>query len=121
MPFPLLSHSEQLPLFSVSPWREQCMNEQVTRCVSTMPTGAIPTQPTPTPSSASCCSVYMKGGYSKPFPPYVTQQMMKNDNRFFQRQDFPTQSFLPSFPEDLSYSPMTFLYPSLSSCNNKHD
>lgn len=118
MPFALSDHPWESPLFEVSAWREKCMKRQVERCPP-MPSGDIPSRPTPTKDAATCCPVYTKGGYSKPFPPYLEHQTMKSDNRFFQRQDFPTQTFLGPTPisphsygkiEHPPYNPMTYLY-----------
>ena len=110
-------------LFDISVWRYQCMLDQVSRC-GPMPTGDFPASPRQLPQTREsqirgqsipikqeCCPVYMKGGYAWPFPPYMTQ--MKDDNTFYARQDFPTQSFLPLYPPDPQYNPMTYLYPNI--------
>ena len=78
-----------LHLFNVSPNREACLEKRVSLC---------PPGPRVRPSSSewkpcrSCCQPGFVGGYNALYPDYAP---MKPDNSFFDRQDFPTGSYLP--------------------------
>ena len=75
-------------LFNVSPARNNCLNQRVSSLC----------KPKVQPSSnnwkpcRSCCQPGFVGGYNAAYPDYSP---MTPDNGFFDRQDFPTGSYLP--------------------------
>lgn len=78
----------QYHLFDVSPARRACLEKRVSLCGGPK----INKSSCEWSPCRTCCQPGFVGGYNAFYPPYAP---MKPDNAFFDRQDFPTGSFLP--------------------------
>lgn len=76
-------------LFNVSPNRQACLEKRVSLCPTTTKVRRSSSEWTP---CKSCCQPGFVGGYNAIYPDFAP---MTPDNSFFDRQDFPTGSYLP--------------------------
>lgn len=80
--------STRFHLFDVSPGRQACLDKRVSlQQPAKIQKSSCEWQP-----CRMCCQPGFVGGYNAFYPPYAP---MKPDNSFFDRQDFPTGSYLP--------------------------
>ena len=79
--------STKYHLFDVSPGRQACLDQRVSLTKPKVKRSSCEWQP-----CKNCCQPGFVGGYNAFNPPYAP---MASDNSFFDRQDFPTGSFLP--------------------------